>query len=89
MFLLPYNSLQTGYLTFQDSLQTSLIYKYLALIFTIEQKRREEMIKSSESVLALTSKTTAPRATHLTTFQFSLRKLYIVSKFPVLSEGSS
>ena len=35
------------------------------------------------------SKTTAPRATHLTIFQFSLRKLYIVSKFPVLSEGSS
>jgi len=37
----------------------------------------------------LTSKTTIPRATHLTIFQFSLRNSYIASKSPVLSVGIS
>lgn len=37
----------------------------------------------------LTSKMTAPRATHLTMFQFSFKNLYIIEKSPVLSAGMS
>ena len=36
---------------------------------------------------AFTSNITAPRATHFAILQFSFKKLYIMSKFPVLSTG--